>query len=58
MPPRKQTPLEIITLAKDLGINVKTDPFTEIIEFCEKKLLRILFPRQFFQCRCLPHTPQ
>jgi hypothetical protein len=42
MPHRKQTPLEIVTLAKDLGIKVKTDPFTEIIEFCEKKLVSII----------------
>ena len=42
MPQQKQIPLEIITLAKDLGINVKNDSFTEIIEFCEKKILNII----------------
>ena len=42
MPQQKQTHLEIITLAKDLGINVKNDPFTEIIEFCERKIVSII----------------
>lgn len=42
MPQQKQTPLEIITLAKDLGITIKNDPFTEIIEFCERKIVNII----------------
>lgn len=42
MPEKKQFPLEIITLAKDLGIRVKNDPFTEIVEFCEKKIVNII----------------
>lgn len=42
MPTKKQSSLEIVTLAKDLGIKVKNDPFTEIIEFCETKIAKII----------------
>lgn len=38
MPNIKQIPLEIVTLAKDLGIRTKADPFAEIVKFCEKKV--------------------
>lgn len=42
MLPQKQIPFEIVTLAKDLGIKVENDPFTEIIEFCERKIVNII----------------
>ena len=42
MPKTKQIPLEIVTLAKDLGIRTKNDPFTEIVNFCERKVNRFL----------------
>ena len=42
MPKTKQFPLEIITLAKDLGIRTKNDPFAEIVKFCEKKVAILL----------------
>ncbi|MDQ3749450.1 MAG: hypothetical protein M3367_10650 [Acidobacteriota bacterium] len=42
MPSIKQIPLEIVTLAKDLGIRTKTDHFAAIVNFCEKKVAIML----------------
>ena len=51
MPKAKQIPLEIVALAKDLGIRTKNDPFAEIVKFCEKKVE--MFLAEIDECESL-----
>lgn len=38
----KRTPIEIVSLAQDLGLGVKTNPYTAIVNFCEKRIKEYL----------------
>jgi hypothetical protein len=42
MAQKKHIPTEIITMARDLKLGSKTDPFSAIIKFCEKQIQQII----------------